>query len=69
MNKRRRFKAKRRRRLERLKAAIRRDLRVFLKEATRASTRSGVYAACRRMERMFPRSGVFGNSLIGGPRV
>jgi hypothetical protein len=69
MNKRRRFKAKRRRRLERLKTAIWRDLRVFLKDAVRASTRAGVYAACRRMERMFPRSGIFGDSLLGGPRT
>ncbi len=68
MNKRRRFKAKRRSRYARLKAATEREVRAFLKEAQSASSRSGVYAACRRMERMFPRSGVFGNSLLGGPR-
>lgn len=68
MNKRRRFKAHRRRRYARIRAAAEREIRAFLKDATRARSRAGVYAACRRMERMFPRSGVFGDSLLGGPR-
>jgi hypothetical protein len=74
MNKRRRFKAKRRRLEVKLTMAIlkvnRPNAVAFLQGRYRPRRpRVDVHRVNRRMEMMFPRSGVFGDSLVGGPRT